>query len=71
MLLFELPSLQQVDWQVLGLVAVHRTLREPQALRYAPVWGATDQRFIDAVPLRVVAHGAPSGHRELTFSLAL
>src|SRR5215208_4366366 len=43
-------------------MAVHRTLREPKLLRYAPVWGTADQCFIDTVPLRVVAPGAPPRH---------
>ena len=40
MLLFDLSSLQQLAWQVLGLVAVHSTLREAKPLRYAPVWSS-------------------------------
>src|SRR5829696_9694981 len=48
---------------MVGLVAVDSTLREVEPLRYASVWGTADQCFIDTVPLRVVARGAPSGHR--------
>src|SRR5829696_266352 len=48
---------------MLCLVTVDCTLRESKPLRYAPVRSTADQCLIDAVPLRVVAHGAPSGHR--------
>src|SRR5215217_4566059 len=48
---------------MLGLVAVHGTLGEPKPLRYAPIRCSGNQCLVDTVPLRVVAHGAPSGHR--------
>src|SRR5215216_8068601 len=48
---------------MLGLVAVHCTFGKFESLRYAPVWGTADKCLVDAVPLRVVAHGAPSWHR--------
>jgi hypothetical protein len=47
---------------VIYLMPVDCALGEFEPLRYAPVWGTGDQRFIDAVPLQVIAHGAPSGH---------
>src|SRR3712207_2495979 len=42
---------------------VGRALGDFEPLRNAPVGDTVNQRFIDAVPLRMVAHGAPSGHR--------
>jgi len=52
---------------MLGLVTVHRTLREPKAPRYASVWGLANQCLIELC-LSMWSHTVHPLGIELTFS---